>query len=672
MTDPTAVTHASGPHAGKPVGRSGKPNQRPADHPDGPWPPDDPTVLTQVRAELDLARASTAVAERERDDGRRRLAEAEEAIELYDRDRRQEWVAALRDGANRLLEPRGWSSAADALRDRACVIESGVLTPWADQPEQATSPDPTPRGRVVARLDPAEADGTWPFASATPAQPAGEAPAAAGPHPDTPDRAGGAELDLDAIEARAEGAAPGPWMVIDPNEGTGVPPGWQVVNDAFLNPPGDDEDHAWVAVELHTGDQADAEFIAHAREDIPALAAEVRRLRGLVSPSAGWVLDVARRWRAHRHDFGPQAAAEYVAAGDALAAAVDALDADQPAEQFEAVRDHANQRIQATATNQTGLLAGLKVGEPARERAAAPEPDSGPGWHRATVALTTRELREIGEETKAVEIDALLADRDQQAQVAANLFSLAERRYLALERAITERDAARAELAEVTAQRDKWRTEAQECHRLQGNVAHGQWAVGGESDPALRAEREVRGRRPVEQAVAQLQVGQRHPAPGRRTDRRSQLPAGVVAQAGVPHLPHPRQLVEGGQRLLDRYPRIRLVRQVEELAVSNRVMPCSRAASMSANAVSRSSPRPNSSGAEPTPPKFPHPSASTETRRDVSPSNRYRTPRILGEAQRAGARASTAWPSACQPGPISSDSPPQRIFSCPPECSASW
>ena len=45
-------------------------------------------------------------------------------------------------------------------------------------------------------------------------------------------------------------------------------------------------------------------------------------------------------------------------------------------------------------------------------------------------------------------------------------------------------------------------------------------------------------------------------------------------------------------------------------AVSKWSIPCSQAASISANASSRLRPCPNSSGAEPTPPKFPQPSAT--------------------------------------------------------------
>jgi hypothetical protein len=69
-------------------------------------------------------------------------------------------------------------------------------------------------------------------------------------------------LDLDAILARAAAATPGPWTA---NDRIGI------VTDAAADP-----------LAVFGGgkqDRADAEFTAHAREDIEALAAEIRRLR---------------------------------------------------------------------------------------------------------------------------------------------------------------------------------------------------------------------------------------------------------------------------------------------------------------------------------------------------------------------------------------------------------
>jgi hypothetical protein len=74
-------------------------------------------------------------------------------------------------------------------------------------------------------------------------------------------------IDLDAIKARAEVATPGPWE----EDGSEI----YVVGS-----------RAWVAESCHLAEYGvtahgdlDAEFIAHARTDVPALVAEVERLR---------------------------------------------------------------------------------------------------------------------------------------------------------------------------------------------------------------------------------------------------------------------------------------------------------------------------------------------------------------------------------------------------------
>lgn len=73
------------------------------------------------------------------------------------------------------------------------------------------------------------------------------------------------ELDLDAIKARTDAATPGPWIA-----GGAFTHPWEVCIAAHLP-----------FVELiHTAQGgADAEFIAHARQDVPALLAEAKRLR---------------------------------------------------------------------------------------------------------------------------------------------------------------------------------------------------------------------------------------------------------------------------------------------------------------------------------------------------------------------------------------------------------
>lgn len=94
------------------------------------------------------------------------------------------------------------------------------------------------------------------------------------------------DLDLDAIEARANAATPGPWTTIyrSPDEldgqrfdhGPSVP--CLVMSpDCELHPVADASRNGTCADPFSWGN--DAEFIAHARTNIPALVAEVRRLR---------------------------------------------------------------------------------------------------------------------------------------------------------------------------------------------------------------------------------------------------------------------------------------------------------------------------------------------------------------------------------------------------------
>ena len=67
--------------------------------------------------------------------------------------------------------------------------------------------------------------------------------------------------ELREIEQRAEKATPGPWKVESSTEGD-----WVL----------DNRDDVIAGTFVQEGD---ADFIAHAREDVPALIAEVRRLR---------------------------------------------------------------------------------------------------------------------------------------------------------------------------------------------------------------------------------------------------------------------------------------------------------------------------------------------------------------------------------------------------------
>jgi hypothetical protein len=81
-------------------------------------------------------------------------------------------------------------------------------------------------------------------------------------------------LDLDAIEARAEAATPGPWIVSGG------------VIHSPIREPWDGKPNA-VIVDAHIF-EPNADFIAHARTDIPALVAELRAAREVVEAAAGF------------------------------------------------------------------------------------------------------------------------------------------------------------------------------------------------------------------------------------------------------------------------------------------------------------------------------------------------------------------------------------------------
>ncbi|MEU1071873.1 MULTISPECIES: hypothetical protein [unclassified Streptomyces] len=99
-------------------------------------------------------------------------------------------------------------------------------------------------------------------------------------------------LDVDAIEARASAATPGPWgtyeyggnslieIAADLQE-TGCGYSARRTVARFDEEPLDNDPthREWTAEEDWAQVQADAEFIARARGDVSALAAEIRRLR---------------------------------------------------------------------------------------------------------------------------------------------------------------------------------------------------------------------------------------------------------------------------------------------------------------------------------------------------------------------------------------------------------
>ena len=71
--------------------------------------------------------------------------------------------------------------------------------------------------------------------------------------------------ELDQIEARLRAAAPGPWKsFVEGRDHTS--------GSSFIATPGSD-------IELAGATAADQDFIAHARQDLPRLLDEVRRLR---------------------------------------------------------------------------------------------------------------------------------------------------------------------------------------------------------------------------------------------------------------------------------------------------------------------------------------------------------------------------------------------------------
>lgn len=83
-------------------------------------------------------------------------------------------------------------------------------------------------------------------------------------------------LDLDAIQARCDAARPRPWALHDALNGDGFPGRlWVVENPA--DGPGDHH------VMINIGTRDDAEFIARARDDVPALLTRVRELEAAVS-----------------------------------------------------------------------------------------------------------------------------------------------------------------------------------------------------------------------------------------------------------------------------------------------------------------------------------------------------------------------------------------------------
>ena len=93
-----------------------------------------------------------------------------------------------------------------------------------------------------------------------------------------------ASLDLEAIKARAAAATEGPWEWDDPTIGQhwSRPEPWATVVDDEVNCGG----YCYGGSSSPIKSDADGQFIAHAREDIPALVAEIERLLRLLHAEA--------------------------------------------------------------------------------------------------------------------------------------------------------------------------------------------------------------------------------------------------------------------------------------------------------------------------------------------------------------------------------------------------
>jgi hypothetical protein len=81
------------------------------------------------------------------------------------------------------------------------------------------------------------------------------------------------DSDLDEMQQRVDAASEGPWRsFIEGRDHTS--------GDDFIHIGTHDEPDMYVTRDTKPADAADLDFIAHARQDIPRLISEVRRLRG--------------------------------------------------------------------------------------------------------------------------------------------------------------------------------------------------------------------------------------------------------------------------------------------------------------------------------------------------------------------------------------------------------
>ena len=91
------------------------------------------------------------------------------------------------------------------------------------------------------------------------------------------------DIDLDAIEARANAATPGPWFSNEPGGSScGGPLTQPYISRKVQNADGRAVNLVVAEITM-AGDMELADFIAHSRTDVPALIAEIRRLRARVA-----------------------------------------------------------------------------------------------------------------------------------------------------------------------------------------------------------------------------------------------------------------------------------------------------------------------------------------------------------------------------------------------------
>ena len=137
-------------------------------------------------------------------------------------------------------------------------------TLWRHDPDRPDYPQPVVRRFEVG--DPVVWDGLAAWAAGGMSAPTPDLPAV------TPER-------LAEIRARVQGATPGPWEAVagafgDPANG---PDHMRVLREGWTE--AYDAEHTVARLEYDARGGSDAEFIAHAREDVPALLAEVERLK---------------------------------------------------------------------------------------------------------------------------------------------------------------------------------------------------------------------------------------------------------------------------------------------------------------------------------------------------------------------------------------------------------